>query len=790
MKISLEWLGEHLQWKESDPAAIARVITAHIAEVDDIHQQGALLRDCCVGKVLSVHKHPNADKLSLCDVQTDRGTKRVVCGGTNLRSGMRVAFAHVGATVRWHGDEMVTLEPAKIRGETSEGMICAAEELDIADRFPATPDQGERPIVDLGDGESDVGTSLQEYLGLNDTVLDIDNHAITHRPDLFSQIGFARELVAVGLATWKKEPDIAAPAFGKGAVPFSLSIESPTLMPRYCACMIEIDGLGETPEWMRRRLEATGWRSINLPIDITNYVATEIGVPLHSFDADDIRGDVHMRTAKKGEKITTLDNKTFALPNGALVLSDDEGIFDLLGIMGGLRSSTKSSTRRIYLHSASLDPMSIRRTVIATGHRTDAATVYEKGVPHSTAEQGFYRAVELFLELVPGARIASKKESVGTNGTAQVISLSLARVQSVLGAEIPTADVARILEALGCEVQKGKSAAADWSVTPPLWRMGDMKAQHDLIEEIGRIYGYDRIASQMPLAATVPPARDHRQNRMRDALKEEGCIEIVPLSLVGPELLRRCAMDPEAALGVDNALGEELSLLQPSVLPALLSHAEENLRHTDRACKTFAIAHAFSAQGEHTELAMLVASRRKTGTKDDPFLEVKDGLIAALSTAGHTLEVAPAKEVPAFAHPGRCAALLQNGVSVGTVFEVHPTVREAFDLPHRAAAVVLNLDAVFKADPIVRLSPRLSAFPAIVYDVTVQLTPKQSAAVLRSKMQQQTSLLQQVEFADLYGAPGAKDYAVTFRLTYQSNERTLTEAEVKAEHEKVLAVLQ
>ncbi len=197
MKISLEWLGDYLQWKEKDPVAIARIITAHVAEVDDVVVQGELLEGCCVGKVLSVDKHPNADKLSLCDVQTDQGKKRVVCGGTNLRVGMRVAFAHIGTKVRWHGTEMVTLEKAKIRGETSEGMICAAEELDLADQYPATPEQGERAIVDFGDGDAGVSKPLREFLGMDGAVLHIDNHAITHRPDLFSHIGFARELVAL-----------------------------------------------------------------------------------------------------------------------------------------------------------------------------------------------------------------------------------------------------------------------------------------------------------------------------------------------------------------------------------------------------------------------------------------------------------------------------------------------------------------------------------------------------------------------------------------------------------------
>jgi phenylalanyl-tRNA synthetase beta chain len=313
--------------------------------------QGSLLNKCCVGKVLRIEKHPNADRLSVCDVQTDNGVKKVVCGGTNLRTGMRVAFAHTGATVRWHGTDMVTLEKTKIRGVESEGMICAAEELDLASRFPSKPEDGERAIIDMGDSDEGVGVSLAEYLRLGDTVLHIDNHAITHRADLFSHYGFAREFVALGLGKWKKtkvesgklkveskkktstfNSQLSTFNFPKKDLPFQCLVDDKTLVPRYTACLLEIDNIGETPDWMKKKLEATGWRSINLPIDITNYVATELGMPLHSFDADDIQGDMHIRGAKQGEKIVTLDTVDRVLPEGAIVMNDDIGIFDLFGI--------------------------------------------------------------------------------------------------------------------------------------------------------------------------------------------------------------------------------------------------------------------------------------------------------------------------------------------------------------------------------------------------------------------------------------------------------------------------
>lgn len=518
MKISLDLLGDYIEFIETDPQKIADAITAHTAEVDEVEVQGALLTHCCVGKVLSVEKHPNADKLKLCEVLTDKGAKHVVCGGTNLRTGMRVAFAHIGATVKWHGEEMMTLEPVKIRGEQSEGMICAAEELGIESLFPQCTGHD---IVDMGDSDADIGKPLKEVLGLNDVILHIDNHAITNRADLFSHIGFAFECTAIGIAKWK--PDSAKamsgekmPDFPDTPLPFAFRVTAKDAISRYCSCLLSIDSLGETPEFMRRRLAAVGIRSISLPIDITNYVMIEMGVPMHSFDADDIQGDFIARIAKEGEPLQTLDGKEWKLPEGALVFTDEKGNFDLVGIMGGLRSSTKEDTKQIYLHALSLDPVRIRNTILATGHRTDAATIYEKGVPHIATELGFYRALELFLQYVPGAKIISAPEVSGDNGTATPITVSLVYLRSMLGIDITPKETETMLSNLGFAVE-GKGD--DIIVTPPLHRLGDISGKHDILEEVGRIYGYNKIEAILPQASIAPPKRDFRIHHLRDSLK-------------------------------------------------------------------------------------------------------------------------------------------------------------------------------------------------------------------------------------------------------------------------------
>ncbi len=809
MKISLNWLGDFVEWSldPSDSSAeagrarddnfaevIADRITGCVGEVEAIEVQGAQLEHCCVGKVQTIRKHPNADTLSLCDVQTDRGVKRVVCGGTNLREGMRVAFAHVGARVKWHGEAMQTLAPVKIRGEESEGMICAAEELGLEGIVKATATQGKRPIVDLGpsfakategrDGADGIGRPLREYLGLDDVIFHVDNHAITHRADLFSQIGFARECVAVGLARWKKIPTYHSPRFGKTQPP-ACYVDIPKLVPRYLACLLEVDSLGETPDWMKRRLASTGYRPVSLPVDITNYVAAEVGMPLHSFDFDDIRGTVHFRTSKAGEVIVTLDEVERKLPEGAIVLSDDVGIFDLMGVMGGLRSSTKESTRRIYLHSAVVDPVSIRKTIITTGHRTDAATVYEKNIPRVVAQQGLFRALQLFLELVPGARIVSQLEEWGDNGKAKPIPFSLSRVHQMLGADVSMKDVKRILIDLEFRVKTAKGGKM--AATPPLHRLGDIRGEHDLIEEIGRIYGYDAVPDTTPSAPTVPPVRETRIHAIRDALKEQGAFELVPLSLLSPDLLRKCRMGEKGVTALANPIGEELSLMQPTVLPRLLGHAEGNLLHVEDVLRTFSVANVFRGGEEWTEMAVLTTQKRPTEISADPFLLVKQYLTVALADAGYELVVSLAKDPPPFAHAGRCAELQVEGKSVGEIFEIHPTVRANFDLPGRASACVLNLTTLLTLRPRERIAISLPAYPAVVYDATATFSPVVSVRSLISKARRISPLLESIDIVDLFSGKSLPEgkYNVTFRCTYRAKDRTLTEEEAKEAHTKV-----
>lgn len=789
MKISLEWLTEFIDWIETDPKVIAERLTVSSAEVEDVEQQGALLKKCCVGKILSVHKHPNADKLSLVDVQTDDGQKRVVCGGSNLRDGMLVAFAHVGATVKWHGGELMTLAPVKIRGEESFGMICAAEELGLETLCTAQPEDGDRPIVDLGRLPGmQPGTPLGEALGLNDTILHVSNKAIPHRPDLFSHIGFARECVALGLAAWKTDKP-AKIAFPKTPCPVKCVVEDEAAVPRYCSTLIEIDALGETPQWMRRRLEATGWRCVSTPVDITNYVAMELGMPLHSFDADDLKGTLHIRRSNAGEMITTLDDVQRELPDGAVVISDDEGIFDLLGIMGGLRSSTKDSTRRIYLHSAIIDPVLIRRAIIATGHRTDASTTYEKGVPRVMAEIGLKRALELFLDIVPGAKVASNLVEWGDEGKAPNIPFSPDDCRSLLGMDVSDTKMKQIFDDLGCTVKKkaasGKAQAVLLTVTPPLWRLKDLQTERDLTEEIGRIAGFDAIAEELPRGPLAAPKLDQRRERIRMGSWERGYAELVPLSLVGPQLLKKSGFKPECCIEIDNPLGEEFSLMTPSPFPRLFEHAQNNIR-ISHTLKTWSMGRVFVKDMPERVVAGWVIAAQPDGLKSNPLLTLQEDLRTILHDAGHVVTVEPWADHAPFAHPGQASQLMVDGQCVGFAFTIHPDVAERFDLPTASAAARVDCSALMALSPVTAAARTLPHFPAIRYDETITRSQNQPMETLLRNIRSAHELLESVDVTDLYQPKGARDYNLTLRFTYRSPERTLTEEEAKKAHEAVM----
>jgi phenylalanyl-tRNA synthetase beta chain len=794
MKISLQFLQDYISLGSVSHQQLVDEITEKVAEVDELEVQGEFLDRCVIGKILTVMAHPNADRLRVCTVQTENGVKQVVCGGSNLYEGMFVAFAHVGATVKWHGADVVTLEPVKLRGESSEGMICAGEELGIDDLYPSVDEKG---IVDLGELSDDViGTPLREFLGRNDAIIHIDNHAITHRPDLFSHIGFARELVAMGLATWRDGIDAILEAKNSVALPTSASIiESPTLIvedetciSRYFSCVLHIDGMGQTPDWMKKRLASGGIRSITLPVDITNFVMLEMGVPMHSFDLDDVQGNIVMRLAKAGEKITTLDSSERELSEGAIVFSDDTGIFDLVGIMGGLRTSTREETKRIYLHAGSFDPVRIRKAMMAMGHRTEAGTIYEKGVPAYNAEQGFYRALQLFTMLVPGAKVVSQIDERGAMPSTREVTVCYSWLIRQLGFTIEFSHVQTLLRALGFTVSELVNDS--YTVTMPLWRR-DITGPHDIVEEVARMYGYNAIEPKMPSANIMPPKRDYRIQNIRRALQQLGYLELLPLSLVGPKLIDACGFNSSEAITIADPIGEELSMMQPSVLCTLLEHAVRVDTTKNHNGVTFTIARVFRAGGiEYTQFGMLVRVPNVATVVAEPYVQLAQHIFALRNLASVPLALEELSEDALYMHPGRKSAIVSNGTAVGKVFEVHPNVIANLQLEGRFACALFHVDSLLALPVHTKLAQSVPAYPPITYDYTFTWNVAKPLAPLLNAAKASCELLESIVLIDMFSKTvPAVQANVTVRCTYRSTSGTLTEAQVQPMHAAVIALL-
>jgi len=563
---------------------LADILTMSTVEVDDYHNQAETLQGVVVGLVTEVKPHPQADKLKLAVVDIGDKSIEVVCGGVNLREGMKVSLAQVGTRVKWHGQgDWVTLEKATIRGIESSGMICAAEELGLPD-----PEAVEHGIMDLSHLKVKVGTPLAEALKLDDIILDIDNKSITHRPDLWGHLGVARELSAIWNTKFKspKIPEIKSDI----DVPLMVTVKKSAQVTRYMAVALGNMKVAPSPAWLQQALNNLGMRPINNIVDITNYVMLELGQPLHAFDLDKLsEPEIVVRQAEGGENFVTLDGVGHKLDESMLLIADTKEAQAIAGVMGGQTSEVGDNTTNIVLESATFDPINIRATAAKLGLRTEASARFEKSLDPVLAEMALKRAVELFIELIPGARVVSPVVDVFSgNKEIPSIKLKLPWLYARLGTEIPKKEVKDILERLGFEVKAHKE---EFEVTPPSWRATrDISIPEDLVEEIARIYGYGRIPLSLPKLTLTQPAKDDEQTRrwdIRDFLTTHGFAETLTYSFVGQRVLSEVSQAVYSALNLsceslfelENPVNQAESQLRPALVPRVVSQVIINALH-------------------------------------------------------------------------------------------------------------------------------------------------------------------------------------------------------------------
>jgi phenylalanyl-tRNA synthetase beta chain len=794
MLLSFNWLKKYVNLADSTaPEEVAEKLKLATVEVENIVSEGKDLENIVVGKITKVEPHPQADRLKVCAVDVGEETLSIVCGGSNVAEGMLVAVAKIGARVRWHGEgEMITLEPATIRGVASAGMICGADEIGLADMFPK---KDEKEITDLSGLNLKPGTLLAEALGLTDTIFEIDNKSLSHRPDLWGHYGIARE-VAVLFNRSVLPYKTSSLKAGK-SITLNVTVENPALCPRYSAVVLTGIKVGESPAWLKKALTSVGIRPINNVVDATNFVMVDLGQPLHAFDAEHLgegsTKSITVRPAETDESITLLDNKKYTLNPNSLVIAHENEILALAGVMGGAKSGVNETTTSVVLESANFEATSIRTTSTALTLRTDASMRFEKALDPTLCGTALEKIVELIKQLCPTAEIASEVIDIFTSKpTERILTIPTTFFEAKIGKQIPTATIVKILERLGFEVEEKKGSLI---VVVPTWRATkDILIAEDVVEEILRIEGYDSIPSTLPTFPINPPLSNHLIE-LEYALKERlaatlGYSETPSYSFISGQQIKNLGDDPTRYLELANPLSQEKPFLRRSLLPNLLEALakNQNSSSTLKLMETGKVFHSEEAGAkagdrddsllprQDTHLTTLIMDKNN----DTPFLEAQrvrehvDHYLHQTSTV-----TAPTTPSP-WQHPTRSGVIQFGTTVVGAIYELHPEIAKSYKLAYRVGVVELNLNLLTKLKPVDHKAQTVNLFPEVERDIAILTTEATSYAALHEALSAAHPQIIRVALKDTYRGDKipAGHKSLTLALTLQHPEKTLTKEEI------------
>ncbi len=788
MKFTLSWLKDHLDTTASLDE-IVETLTRIGLEVEGVEDKAKTLAPYKVAYVVSAEQHPNADRLRVCVVDTGEGAPvQVVCGAPNARTGMKSVFAPPGTYIP---GKNITLGIGTIRGVESRGMLCSAAELEISDDHDG--------IIDLPQ-DAPVGQPYAAYAGLDDPVIEIN--LTPNRPDCTSIHGIARDLAAAGLGTLRD--DAVQSVSGKGACPVSVTLDlapgDGKLCPAFALRLVRGVRNGPSPDWMQRRLLSIGLRPINALVDITNYITFDRGRPLHVFDARKVKGNLTVRRARDGEEVLALDGRTYRLDSGTVVIAGENGVESIAGIMGGEHSGCDEATTDVLIESALWDPLNIAQSGRKLGIITDARYRFERGVDPAFTVPGLDLATRMVIDLCGGEASAAMVAGQVPDGS-RVIEFPWSEVSRLSGLEVQPEETRQILEKLGF----GLSGSGERvRVTPPSWR-SDVEGKADLVEEVIRIAGVDRIAPR-PLprieATVAKPILTVIQKRTRLAkrsLAARGLVEAVTWSFIARSEAQLFG-GGDARLALANPIASDLSDMRPSLLPGLLKAAQRNADRGFGDVALFEVGQTFASDEPEGQSIKAAAVRRGMaraegvgrhwdggGQSVDAFDAKADAmaLLATLGIPAGGLQVAAGG--PAWFHPGR-SATLQFGPKnvVGAFGEIHPKVLKALDLKGPLVAFEISLDALPppKAKP-TRMKPKLvlSDFQPITRDFAFVVGRQvQAGDIVKAAQGAERQLITGVDVFDVYEGTGIDPdkKSVAIAVTLQPTEKTLTDAEIEA----------
>jgi phenylalanyl-tRNA synthetase beta chain len=803
MRIPVNWLRSYC-----DPGMsaeqIADALTMAGVKLERLHRTGVGdPAEFVVGRVLEASKHPDADRLTVCVVDDGSGDARtIVCGAPNVAGGQTVAVALPGAVM----PDGTKLGEAKLRGVKSSGMILAEDEVGIGEDHAG---------IMVLDSDLPPGAALSDHLPIADEAIEIE--ITPNRPDAMAVYGVARDLHAVTAAPLAEDPAAAdADPSGSDTAEDHASVEiaDPEICLRFTARVFEDVRIGPSPLWLKQRLTAAGQRPISNVVDITNYVMLTCGQPLHAFDLDRVRGSrIVVRRAQEGETMTTLDGVERKFSADVALVCDAEGPSGIAGIMGGQISEVADSTTRVLMEAATWVGPNIMFSSKELGLRTEASARFEKQLHPDLAMAGQRLAAQLMVELCDARMVPGTIDAYPRPAQPRELTLRVARLEKLLGERIPDDAVEAILGRLGFAPQPGDGTV---SVTVPYWRDSDVQREADLVEEVARIHGLDKLPITLParegaVGRLTPEQRLRR--RVEDALRDRGLHECVSYSFTSPATLAKLRLGAQGLLTVQNPLSADLSVMRPYLLPGLLDAVRHNTAHGNPEVALFECAHVYwpkpdgleaaggdesprgalpAAEGHH--LAALLTRGApggwRTPARQADFYAARALVEALLEIARVGWRAEPGG--PPFVHPGRGARVLAGEHELGWVGEIHPSVVREWDLEGPVAGFEIDFDALASLAPGPAYYSDVTSFPAVLQDIAVVLPEDVSAADAEAAVRAGGGeLLVSARVFDVYTGEqvGEGSRSLALRLEFRASDRTLTDDEVAGLRDAIEAEL-
>jgi phenylalanyl-tRNA synthetase beta chain len=778
MKVTYSWLKEYVPLAPA--AQVAQQLTLAGLEVESMTPVAPPFSGVVVGEVVESGRHPDAEKLSLCQVTTD-GTNRlqIVCGAANVRAGLKVAVAMVGARL----PKDIVIRRAKLRGMESNGMLCSARELGLGEEHDG--------ILELP-ASLPLGQELRGALDLDDVMFEVN--ATPNRGDCMSVFGIARDYAAAQerrYLTTRVEP-VAA----RSREVFPAALDEPAACPVFASRVIRGVTPGvASPAWLRERLRRVGINSISPIVDVTNYVMMDLGQPMHAYDLGRLSGGIRVRAAAPKERLTLLDDKEYELDPEYLVIADARGAVGLAGIMGGRGTAISDSTRDVLLEAAHFAPDAIAGRARRLGLFTDAAQRFERGVDSSLPAIAIERATALLLEIVggePGPVQLTRAAAGSAASFTGWVGLRRARLAKLLGVSVPDDEVHAVLSAVSDRVETTEEG---WRVNRPAHRF-DIRIEEDLVEEVARLRGFDSIAESHAIAPQVAGVATEARvtnDRLLTAMADRGYREVITYSFVDPNLQQQLFPDTPS-LTLANPISADLAEMRVSLWPGLVQTCRENLRRQQARVRLFEIGKKFQVSGPASDaqlrevetLAGIATGARwpeQWGSAREPldFYDVKGDLIDVLALTGDTSAVRFEADTLACLRPGRAARIYRGSTAVGWLGELHPQVAKAINLSGTAFLFELEIEAAFVSKPL--QFNKISKFPSVRRDLAIVVDENVPLAVLRENVSVSASgLLSELRVFDVYRGPGVETgrKSIALGLILQDSSRTLTDVDADA----------